>query len=282
MHIFVDSQSVAYDQWHPISDLTRLQVMWDPEPGKYYTLAIYDIDAPRGEAHYSSPFIHLLVTNIPGSDIGSGEVSASFMLPSPLRGSGEHRYVIDLYQQTITVKEEPVAAHRRRFRFEDFVARHRLHHVDTDVFVVDPNTMMFYLREPAWQVTFNPHHPLVKKDAGLKEGEVKFCSCVVNVAVKNPEECNLQHAWPSRAHLDSSGGTSPSSPNKLPSGKCYSPFQVCASTVGTTSRHCYESYNYNEFNETQLHALANLNGIHVAPSMSRESVVNAIIRHPNK
>jgi hypothetical protein len=266
MRIFVNSQSVAYDQWHPVSDLSGLQVSWDPEPGAYYTLAIYDIDAPREETHYSSPFIHLLVTNIPGSDISRGEVSAAFMLPSPLRGSGEHRYVIDLYQQTVPVKEAPVAAHRRRFRFADFVSRHGLHHVDTDVLVVDPNTMMFYLREPEWQITFNPHHPLIKKDAPLNEGEVKFCSCVVDVAVKNPEECNLEHAWP----------------NKLPGGKCYSPFQVCASTIGTTSHHCYQAYNYNEFNETQLHALANLNGIRVDPSMTRDAVVNAIIRHPTQ
>ena len=266
MHLYLNTQSINYDQWYSVSDLNTLSVTWPADPSGKYTIIIYDIDAPgTSSKKYSSPFVHFLVTDIPENNVAAGKVSASFMLPSPLRGSGEHRYVVDLYKQTGPILDPPVETHRRKFKIGDFVSRNKLQTVATNVIVVDPDTMQFYLRNPSWQISFNPHHRLIKKDAPLSEKEVKFCSCVVDVAVKNPEECNInQH----------------NNPNLPITYGCYNPYKVCSSRIGTTSRNCYESYNYDEFSATELHALANLTGVHVDAHTSRESIIGSMMARP--
>lgn len=68
---------------------------------------------------------------------------------------------------------------------------------------------------------------VIRTDSGLTEQQAKYCSCLADVAAKQPEGCLETEAW--YEHID---------------GKvCTNPYAVCAKTVGTTVRHCADAYS---------------------------------------
>lgn len=94
----------------------------------------------------------------------------------------------------------------------------------------------------------------------LTEQEAKWCDCVLEVAAKQPGQCNLQKAWfQERDHRE-----------------CYNIYAVCAHEIGTTSRRCDTYYNYDTLPDDQLIAYANLNQIPVKESVSRQHLISMI------
>ena len=51
--------------------------------------------------------LHWLVINIPGPKVNKGEVIATYARPNPSEGSGFHKYVMLVMEQTESFSEEP-------------------------------------------------------------------------------------------------------------------------------------------------------------------------------
>ncbi len=64
-------------------------------PTTLYTLIMHDPDAPGHSA--ARPYLHWLVTDIPGPNFNEGHILFSYAAPQP--PSGIHRYYFSLYEQ---------------------------------------------------------------------------------------------------------------------------------------------------------------------------------------
>jgi phosphatidylethanolamine-binding protein (PEBP) family uncharacterized protein len=122
------------------NELTPTQVQnrpthlkWDTESGALYTLLLTDPDAPSRKEPTFREWHHWLVVNIPGTDVGKGDVLADYIGSGPPEGTGLHRYVYLVFKQSGKVedKEHGVLPNtsgdgRGCFKTEDFVKKHKL------------------------------------------------------------------------------------------------------------------------------------------------------------
>jgi hypothetical protein len=173
MKLNISNAPIISNTWQSVSNLSQLQVTWDFEPGKFYSLIIYDVDAPYPESPSSSPYIHLLIINILGNDISSGRILLSYSLPSPPSDSQPHRYLIYLYKQQTLVPTMSISS-RKSFPLDQFISQYELYPVEYEMIVVDPSTMMFYLTTEEPSVTFNSEHPLLMGNTTLSNSEQNF------------------------------------------------------------------------------------------------------------
>jgi phosphatidylethanolamine-binding protein (PEBP) family uncharacterized protein len=74
---------------------------FDAKSQKYYTLIMFDPDTPSPEDPFMSEYIHLLLINIYSRDkkVRSFDTLFTYERPSPLPGTGIHRFVFYLYEQ---------------------------------------------------------------------------------------------------------------------------------------------------------------------------------------
>lgn len=254
MRLYTNNNLISYNQWGSLSDLSSLQIDWDVNnPTLYYTLIIIDIDAIQ------SPFLHALIINIPGNDISNGNVIASYTPPNPPINSKDHRYFIYIYQQPHRITPMLVST-RTNFDINTFISKNRLILSEMEVIVVNSNTRQYYLTESSPLVTPNPDHPLINTNSLLSESEKKYCSCVIEVAEKQPGACNLEKAWFERKD------------NRI----CANPFAVCAKSTGGSNRNCNQNYNYSEMTDSQLVAFSNLNNIPIPTPFNRSILLDTI------
>jgi len=102
---------------------------WNIQPGRLYTILIYDLDAPNAIDPVNSPFIHLLHVNIQGQNVKSGDIIAPYIVPDPPLNSGLHTYVADIFMQTRAF--EPIVIQTRdRFPLDWFISQYNLIKVD--------------------------------------------------------------------------------------------------------------------------------------------------------
>jgi phosphatidylethanolamine-binding protein (PEBP) family uncharacterized protein len=94
----------------PLDTASMPTVAWGgAESGSLHTLVCTDPDAISRENPIFREFIHWVVVNIPGSDVGAGETVASYIGPGPPFNSGLHSYVFLLYKQESKFDEATVA-----------------------------------------------------------------------------------------------------------------------------------------------------------------------------
>lgn len=83
----------------PTQVKTAPKVSWTAETNSFYTLIFTDPDAPSRSNPIRREFLHWLVVNIPGGEIGKGEVLAEYLSSAPPKDSDLHRYTFLLYKQ---------------------------------------------------------------------------------------------------------------------------------------------------------------------------------------
>ncbi|KAH8276963.1 hypothetical protein KR026_002961 [Drosophila bipectinata] len=83
----------------PIQVRDEPEVTWPASPDGYYTLIMIDPDMPNAIHPVDREFLHWMVVNIPGNLVSLGDVRVGYVGPTPLQGSGSHRYVTLLYKQ---------------------------------------------------------------------------------------------------------------------------------------------------------------------------------------
>ena len=204
---------------------------------KYHLLVIYDVDAPYPNDNNMSPFIHYMVSNIPGVNLNRGEFVYSYVEPSPPKTSNQHEYVIEVYEQEGPVDIEPTDSiytlPRNNFPLKEFVNEGNLKlvarssfkfghsHMVKQIIMKSNNNHNGKLSRAKW---FNP-------DSSLSEGEQKFCRCTIKAASKQPETCIIKNAW----YEERDGHT------------CANPYAVCAHSTGHSSKECGENFNFDTF-----------------------------------
>uniref|UniRef100_A0A8C8SRI0 Phosphatidylethanolamine binding protein 1 n=1 Tax=Pelusios castaneus TaxID=367368 RepID=A0A8C8SRI0_9SAUR len=89
-------------------------VEWDGcDPQKLYTLVLTDPDAPSRKDPKFREWHHFLVVNMKGNDISSGCVLSDYVGSGPPKGTGLHRYVWLVYEQTQPLTcNEPILTNR--------------------------------------------------------------------------------------------------------------------------------------------------------------------------
>ncbi|CAH6419046.1 Phosphatidylethanolamine-binding protein [uncultured virus] len=263
MRLTARNINISFNTWGPLADLDELGVAWDVAPGMTYTLIIYDVDAPSPDDSRNSPFLHLLLANIPGNNIAASTVIAPYMPPNPPTGSGQHRYMIVLYNQKFLIPMSNIVE-RERFDLNGFINRYNLTLIDSDTIVVDSSTQQYYRmvgeRTNDSKVTINTEYPLIMGTSTLSIEEKKYCGCVVDAASHQPGACNLEKAW-----FEERDGRI-----------CANPFAVCAKSTGGSNRNCSKNWNYAQMSDKQLTALANLFGISLGTPINRMAVTEML------
>ncbi|RZC39026.1 PBP domain containing protein [Asbolus verrucosus] len=89
----------------PGQELTPIEVKdepaarWEANPAKYYTLVMFDPDAPSREDPKLADVKHWLVGNILGCEVSTGDVIAEYFGSGPPKGTGLHRYIFLVFEQ---------------------------------------------------------------------------------------------------------------------------------------------------------------------------------------
>lgn len=261
----------------PGSVLSEILLHWPLSPGKLNTLIIYDLDAPYPANPSQAAYLHGLIVNIPNGDIQHGDVLMSFTPPNPPKDSPAHRYVFAVYAQEGRLALSPISQ-RENFDVNGFVMRNRLQLAGQMIFdgYWNNGSLMVRLAAPGFvadpppsRTQFQPQGQVHYDREGaflpshnLSESEEKYCHCVLEVAAKQPAECNLERAW--FQHRD----------EKV----CYNPYAVCASRTHTSSRHCGENYNFAALPDEQIRAYANLSKVAVPEPYDRTQMLTNIMR----
>ena len=155
---FDDNQHLQEDTMYPLSSLSSLKITWRSKGTTLNTFIIYDEDAPYPSRNTSSPYLHLLVVNIPGNDISQGKVVAPYMPPNPPSNSDPHHYVVALYNQHHLI--EPLSSYKRNgFAVQSFTSN--MSPSSQMYLIVLPKTQQFYISSHRLSVTPNPEHPLI-------------------------------------------------------------------------------------------------------------------------
>jgi len=136
---------------------------------------------------------------------------------------------------------------RSRFPLLDFIKQNNLKLVDVNN-VNNSNN----LRDE-----HSNDNNVIMQDSDLNDKSKKYCSCVVKVAERNSERCNLDKNWG----------------NMTDEKMCYSPYAVCAKSTGTTNRTCGMNYDYDSMTKEQLVTFLNLNGIKTNRLMDRAELL---------
>lgn len=218
-----------------------IEVSWTANSNSLYTLIMIDLDAPYPAPNNSkSPYLHLLITNIRGNNISTGDSLIEYMSPSPPSNSLPHTYSVMVYQQPSYIN--PVK-HSKRENFEPsyFAKRHNLTLVSDKNFKVGnivPTSASASISAGRKATTDR----FFKPDTSLPEDKQKFCRCVIKVADKQRGRCNTEQAW-----FETRDGQ-----------QCYNPYRVCAASVGTTSRVCGAEHDFESFSDDHLITYAQL------------------------
>ena len=285
-----------------------LSIEWIADSESLTSIIMVDLDAPYpAPNNINSPYLHLLVTNIKGMDIKGGDSLINYMPPTPPSDSLPHNYNIDVYLQPniiLPVKHKV----RTKFNLMKFVSDHNLQLVDRASFKVGsivPTAGSSFSNPISYPVPSKPSgNPVLPSittqttptippiptiptippnqiqrksvtenffvaDSDLPENKRKFCRCVLKVADKQRGACNIERAW-----FETREGK-----------KCYSPYRVCAKSVGTTSRECGKNYDFNSFSDDHLITYAQLHqkdkdGIipHIPDPYDRQTMLDNIKR----
>jgi len=105
---------------------------WTADPNKFYTLIMTDPDAPSRETPTFREWHHWLVGNIPGDQIGKGDLLSAYIGSGPPKGTGLHRYTFLVFEQpgSLTFDEPRLtstsAMGRAKFAVRKFATKYNL------------------------------------------------------------------------------------------------------------------------------------------------------------
>lgn len=100
----------------------------------YYTLIMWDPDAPSAENPIYSPWLHWIVQNVSKNEDIPKSI-AEYVPPTPPVDTGYHRYIIDIYRQPEYVNYPTIPRDKRNnFDLDGFIKSNRLQKIDTFYF----------------------------------------------------------------------------------------------------------------------------------------------------
>lgn len=84
----------------------RPRINYNIHANRFYTVVLLDMDAPSRAHPIAAQWLHWLVINVPGRDLSRGDTIAEYAGPTPPQGTGQHRYVVLVYEQTKKILPE--------------------------------------------------------------------------------------------------------------------------------------------------------------------------------
>nr|QBK90683.1 MAG: HeH/LEM domain protein [Pithovirus LCPAC104] len=216
-------------------NLKNMSFSWKFNPGKFYTIIMYNKKLPYiKNSNFSN--INYLIVNILDNELSEGKEIFPYIEPN-IKESKPSTYFFEIYEQPN--------------KFENLKYNY------SEKYIIDIFIEKFKLKK-IYEITFiirlknNRISNGVKED--ITEKQAKYCSCVLKVASKQSEVCNIQKK-----------------------GKgCYNPYAICVSSVGETYRDCGEHYNFKELSYKELVAYATLSKIDISNSDDRANIINKI------
>jgi hypothetical protein len=267
-----------------------IMIHWETyNDNSFYTIIIVDNDAPYPPPYNNnSPYLHYLITNVPRNEIERGNIVMNYISPNPPTFSPPHTYSLILLRQSSMIY--PIIRKRENFDLQNFIEDNRLDlreqilfrvysgdddNLSNRSYITHQNSGNSISRENSpvrmlrGEQNFpynnpNPHKSSkIMPNSGLNPRQEKYCECVLKVAVKNPGSCDLEKAWF----------------EKRDGGTCYNPYAVCAKSTGTSYRHCADNYNWDNLEDNELQAYANLNKISIPETYSRNKLMDNIVEY---
>jgi hypothetical protein len=266
MDICIDNLPIKTETNFSLENWKDIKICWNAKG--LHTLMIYDINM--------SNYLHLLIVNIPGNDILSGNVLISYEPPTQ-KNKIEHRYVFEIYKQKYELNIRKNS--RLNFRIDQFIEKNELTLFGNDTLVLNFNTSKFKKQgakqvsrvsskspsrvsrvSKTSKVSKSPSSHIIIPNTDLTEREQKYCSCLIDVAAKQPESCITEKAW-----------------FKKKDGKvCYNPYAICAKSTKTSSRKCSANYNYEAMSDDQLIAYADFHNVKLPKPFKRDKLISTI------
>lgn len=284
LQVNLNSRKVGPSQTVPLQQSQgSLTLAWSSLPNALYTVSVFD---------KTVDYLHLLVVNVPGTQIEKGTVIAAYQPPDPPSGSGVHNYDIKVYQQSGKIGDlNTVTDNQDRYNVDlDALAKlYNLSLVAQSNFLVSapvltsspasspvktssPIKVSSPVKSPSSPVRASSgasaarssrkedHSKWIKPNSGLTDAEQRYARCVLQVAGNQPPACLEEKAWGERRE-----------------GKvCANPYPVCAKSVGTTTRRAGPSYNFEEIPDVEVRGYARLNKIPVPEPYDRQRMLNNI------
>lgn len=213
---------------------------WDYGPNNLYTVIIYDQDA--------DDFLHYLTVNIPEMNLEQGQELVPYIPPNPPKSDRPHLYIFSVYRQSGPKQIRDIGVPIRSLVGDSILIDSVSFYASFGSNQKNPGNRK--KRSISWS------NPLE-----LPKNEQKYCSCVLKVADKQSPECLNKRLW---GQEDSEGKT------------CYNPYAVCGKSVGTSSRRCGESYDYEELTDEFLEAYARLSRIPIPKTRNRKELLDRI------
>jgi cobalamin biosynthesis protein CobT len=257
-----------------------LNVSWKPELNSLYTMIIRD---------ETIDYLHLLVVNIPGTNIKSGDTIMDYQPPNP--PSGTHEYTVSIYRQD------------KRLKFRRKVTRSRPNLDFTNSFGLIGQAS-FYVRSLDESHSDEDHSDEDDSD-GQNLDESHYDESHSDESHSDESHSDESHS--DEDHSDGKKSSRSRSPRKKQTdqdkknyfkkgsdlngdeekfcrcilhveekGGAYNPYAVCAKSVGTTSRKCGENYNYRSIPLDELRAYLKSKGIRVSKNATRSEMLEKI------
>lgn len=241
----------------------------------YYTLVMYDLDAPYIENPSISPYIHLLITNIHQDNNHRGETIIYYIPPNPPVDSPAHKYYISLYRQPMGYVTN-VDNIRENYPLDNFINVNNLEFVSHNEFLVESGKKLPpvppkkeiirpYVR-PSSPKNRPSKEEYFKDDVALTERQQSYCRCVLHVAAKNPSWCNQERVWG----------------EKRDGKTCYNPYAVCAKSTKTSYRWCGAELDMKNIPDDELVAHAELRRINIPKPYDRYQLLSNIYAWKSK
>lgn len=241
-------QSIAPNSIVPLNIAQGpITIAWPDDPSKLYTIMIIDLDAPTPENPTKSPLLHYLATNIPGDDIGYGDILMSYIPPNPPVGSNPHRYQVDVYEQ-LSRYDAPPIQERAKFPVDAFVRKNRLRPYAQIIFLTS---------KPVGSNGYDEADPVT--EAPTEADQRKYCDCRLDVAEKEPLACLQEKAWFQRRE----------------GYRCGNPYAICG-RLPKISNECSSYYEYDKMTDEALIALATLDNKEIPSPYDREELIHRL------
>lgn len=245
MEIYQAKRALEYDEYLPLEDLYDLNIRWDSDGKKYYTLIIYDT---------TKKYLHYLEVDITKGKMGSGKVLVEYQPPNPPREDEDHEYVFSIYMQGTRTDIPSKKFQRSNFDVIRYIRENQLS--------LYTNTIIYANSEEYYYPELKPGTDFMKNNTYLAPEEEKYCSCIARLSEKQSPKC-LESIRSGKKYSD----------------KCYNPYAVCAKSTKSTSRKCHTGYLYNNMSDKQLKSLALLKGkITSSQGYNREKIINILKR----
>ena len=257
----------------------------------YYTLVIYDNDAPYPNNNYLSPYVHLFAYNILDGDVYNADLVLSYEPPNPPRDSPIHKYHVEVYRQKGKIGYPKLNLTRHNFPLKNML--NLATRTDRLTFTVgDPPTVPSFgngspIVIPSVPSFGNsssiriPSVPSFGNSSPIRIPSVPVVSTMNPVTTLEsdivPTGRGQHDFFISDSNLDETQKKFCSCIIKVEAkGGVRSPYAICAHSVGTTTRDCSKNYNFRRMPDYLIQAYASLHHIDLPEPYNRQQALGLI------